>query len=160
MEFKKFAVTELEEAIADIIMPKAESYYTDRKNDVVLNELIEKEIAVIEALEDLVSNITSNVDFSNYTEKTNGMYINGYYFMYDKSKDDFVFSGDIESYARNLVLNREGLQSEWKYRSLIRKRIKAILVTLDTQSFEDILKNVEAQLDYNEFINLLKSKNV
>lgn len=154
--YKKNAVNRLSGAIKDVILPKFTVYLEDRRNDVSIQELIEKEVEHIEDLEDLVFNMTDSIDFSEF--KSNNITLDNYNFRYNKELEDFEFNGDKELAAKGKILYQEGLTTSWTISNMISRRIDAILVTLEETSFDEILDIVEDQIDFNEFISTQKPR--
>src|SRR5665647_3554893 len=124
--YKNNEVNRLSEAIKDVILPKFTVYIEDRKNDLSVQGLIEKEVEHIEMLEDLVFDMTDNIDFSEF--KSNNITLDNYNFKYNKELEEFEFNGDKELAAKGKILYQEGLTTSWTVSNMISRRINAILV--------------------------------
>jgi phage pi2 protein 07 len=156
--YTKFAVEHIAESINAIIIPKFNKYTEDRRNDVSLQPLIDAEIKKIEEANDLVENLMSSVEIDKDTY--NSISLNGYTFYYNNQTESWDFSSnDIAATVKSNLLYKEGLQNDWRVRDLIKDRIIAIIATVDESNDHDaILKIVEDQIDFNEFINLAKDR--
>ena len=153
--YKEFQIDNLSPAIFDIILPKFEQYIINKRNDKSTKEKIDNEVNNIENIEDLIYEMTNNKDFSNF-KSYNSMTIDGYYFNYDKSINEFKIGGNILEMATNRVFYKEGLTDNWNARDMIRSRIRSILVTLQETSFDETLAIISKQINFDEFIELSK----
>lgn len=143
------------ESINNVILPKFRKYIEDRQNDISLNEEIEKEIAKIEKIIDFVNDIS--VDELPEDTLENGIRFNigDLSFGYDSETESMKLQWYTpEVLAKNTVLNRHNLSHCWSKEEALRERILAIVSMLDDGNFDDILKVVETNLDYNEFIKM------
>jgi|GEM_PF-6677795 len=143
------------ESINNVILPKFCSYFEDRKNDISLNEEIEKEIAKIEKIVDFVNDIPIDELPEDVLENEVNFSIGKLSFEYDSQTESMKLMWYTpEELAESIVLNRHNLGNKWEKEELLKKRILAIVSMLDEGNFDDILKIVETNLDYNEFMKM------
>ncbi len=141
------------ESINNVILPKFHKYFEDRQNDISLNEEIEKEIAKIEKIVDFVNDIPVDELPEDVLENGVNFSIADLSFRYDSETESMKLHWYTpEELAKNIVLNRHNLGNSWRKEELLRERILAIVSMLDDGNFDDILKVVETNLDFNEFI--------
>lgn len=141
------------ESINNVILPKFHKYFTDRQNDISLNEEIEKEIAKIEKIVDFVNDIPVDELPEDVLENGVNFSIADLSFRYNSETESMKLQWYTpEELAKNIVLNRHNLGNSWRKEELLRERILAIVSMLDDGNFDDILKVVETNLDFNEFI--------
>jgi len=154
--YKSFQVTNLQDAIEDIVLPSFDQFLKDLRKSDAIKLLIEKEITKIELMEDKVINMTSSLDLSS--NKDNYITLDGYGFRYNKKEESFEYSSsDKEESAKSRIYYNEGLSDSWKLNSLIKNRIKAILTTIQPAGFDKAKDIVQSNLDYNEFIAIVKA---
>ena len=146
---KNFQVNNLSEAVNNVILPKLEKYLEDRKSDISLREKIDAIVDKINDYEALVNDFVSN-DLEDGFQDTVGL--GRYWFRYDPDLDTYIYTNSKVQTAENEVYGADGLWNSWSIKELIQIRIKAIITTLDTTSFDQVLKIVESQIDFNEFI--------
>lgn len=142
-------IDNISQAISDIIIPKLEKYIEDRKNDVSLLDKIEAIVDKIDDYETLVNELVTNELEDNFKERIE---IGGYGFTYEETLNAHIFNGNKLYRAKNDVWEQEGLDYYWRYSERINNRITAIVSTLEETSFDQIVKIVESQIDFNEFI--------
>jgi hypothetical protein len=154
--YKISAVKTISESVTEVILKKFRIYIEDRKNDVSIQEEIDKEIDFIDELEDLALTISNKYSIPKRKGINNYLNFAGYYFKYDENKEEFVFENDKKEYAKSKVLRDHGLSWLYPAEGSIVSRIKAIISTVEASSFDDILDYVEKNIDFNEFIELNK----
>ena len=144
----KYAIETLTEAVNNIILPKFEKYVEDRKNDISLQPEVEAEVEKIEDYETLVIDLVSNLgkDFKN------SINIGEYWFRYDPDLNTHVYANTKLESAKNTVYQKHGLVNYWQPRNGISTRVAAIITTLEETSFDEVVKIVESQIDFNEFL--------
>lgn len=147
----KFAVETMARAVNDVIVPKFRTYVEIQKNSPTIKAKIKAKIDEIEATEDIVAEIQSNVDF----KEGDSISLNGLYFWYNTEKEELVTNNKVDI-ATNTVYSREGLTYSWRAEELLRSRILAIIDGLWKITFPEALKIVEDQIDFAEFIKLSK----
>ena len=145
---KKFTVNTISKAISNIIVPKFEKYVEDRKNDISLQEKIDEIVDKIDDYELLVNGLVETLE-PNFKDSIT---IGNYYFYYNTDANAYVFSGNKLDTAKGEVWSKNNLYSNWTHTNNIRTRITAIVATLAETSFDEMLKIVESQIDFNEFI--------
>jgi hypothetical protein len=148
------AVETLTEAVMDIITPKFSKYFEDRKSDITLQPEIDAIVNEIEEYEDLIDNVLVegmpgiSDEIFNHT-----INMGGYYFDYDKKTGAFTYSGDKEAHAKSIVWNKHSLYNGWSATDKIRTRVAAIITTMEETDFDSIVKKIEKDIDFNEFLN-------
>jgi len=148
---EKFVIQTLSEAVNDIILPKFKKYIEDRRNDISLQDRINAIVDKIDDYESLVNDLVNDLgeDFKG------NIRLDEYGFEYNQELDTYVYCEDKLETAKLKIWREDGLVSDtWcdhKDR-LIKNRIAAIITTLEETSFDEIVKIVESQIDFNEFI--------
>jgi hypothetical protein len=150
--YEKFAVNNLVDAISDILVPKLTQFIEDKKNSEEIQAKIKERIKSLEKLEEMVDNMTSSYDFSEL--RYSSITVDGYNFNYNKDLDVFEMGESIENVAKQTIYRDENLYYvSWSSISNMKTRIKGIVTTLTPASFDEILKIVESQIDFNEMID-------
>jgi hypothetical protein len=144
---KNFEVENLTNALTDIIIPKFDKYVEERKNDISLQEQIDAIVDTIDNYEVLVNDLVKNLG----TDFKDNIAISGYWFKYSPELETYIYDGEILANARYKVWNKEGL-NDWTSTQNIKRRITAIVTTLEPTSFDEVVKIVESKIDFNEFI--------
>lgn len=145
---EKFTVNTISSAISDIIVPKFEKYVEDRRNDISLQEKIDEIVDKIDDYELLVNSLVETLEPNFEKDIT----IGSYYFHYSTDANAYVFGGNKLETAKGEVWSKNNLYTNWTHTSKIKNRIAAIVATLAETSFDEMLKVVESQIDFNEFI--------
>jgi hypothetical protein len=138
-------------AVSEILIPKFHEYLKVKQNDPSLLLEVKQEIQKMEALEDLIEDKIMSLSLPEEFYK-HSISIGGFYFEYNPIVDSFQFSGDKEGYARNTVFNKHHLFIMRNTESLVKHRIAAIIATLEETSFDEVVKIVEGQLNWDEFL--------
>ena len=146
----KFAINNIAEAINEIILPKFASYLEDKKNDPSIQAKIANRVKELEAIEDVVSEIESHVPFKSGDSIT----IDGINFYYSTEREEMTIGSNLIDHATNYILYDEGINDTWTSRRALKIRILAIVSGLSPSTFEDSLKVVEDQINFEEFRNL------
>lgn len=145
---KKFQVEKLSRAVEDIILPKFDKYIEDRKSDISLQAEIDEIVDKIDDYEMIVNDLVEELG-KDYKDSIG---FGRYWFKYDSELDTYIYDGNKLCTARGEVFNREGLYINYDTHSKIRTRIEAIITMFEETAFNEILKIVESQIDFNEFI--------
>jgi hypothetical protein len=142
----------LTETISDILVPKLTKFVEDKKNSKEIQDKIKEKVHLLEKLEEMVDDMTSSYDFSEV--KYSAITVDGHTFNYDKEKDTFEMPEGIENVAKQTVYRDENLYwVSWETVSKMKARIRGIITTLTPVNFDEVVKIVESQIDFNEMIN-------
>jgi hypothetical protein len=143
------AVETLTEAVMDIITPKFSKYFEDRKSDITLQPEIDAIVNEIEEYEDLIDNVLVE-GMPGISEHS--ISIGGHYFEYNKETGAFKYSGNIVESAKSQVWSKHNLWVGWLLEDRIKTRIAAIITTMEETDFDSIVKKIEKDIDFNEFL--------
>jgi hypothetical protein len=149
--YKNYAIENLTETISDDLFKKLKQFVEDKKNSKEVQDKIKKEIHRLEQLEEMVDNMTSSYDFSEF--KYSSITVDGNTFEYNKEKDAFEMYESIEEAAKTIIYRNENLYwVSWDVVSKMKARVRGIITTLTPTSFPEVQKIVESQIDFNEII--------
>jgi hypothetical protein len=149
--YKNYAIENLTETISDDLFKKLKQFVEDKKNSKEVQDKIKKEIHRLEQLEEMVDNMTSSYDFSEF--KYSSITVDGNTFEYNKEKDAFEMYENIEEAAKTIIYRNENLYwVSWDVVSKMKARVRGIITTLTPTSFPEVQKIVESQIDFNEII--------
>lgn len=147
------AVETLTEAVLDIIIPKINTFIADKKLDTTLEKEIEDVVSEIEQYEDLIDNMLLQIPKLSDKISDETISIGGWYFAFNKETEMFSFPDDILQAAKSKVYNKHKLYLGWESTKKIKKRIAAIITTMDDTTFENIVTKIEKDINFNDFLS-------